>query len=95
MAANKIFSRTVFDIDIYGEKFKVKKPSGIIKQKYITAIEEINSKLDSKEEIDKNTDYNITVAFLEELGIPENVFKEMEDEHQLELILMLLSEKKS
>jgi len=92
MAANKIFKRTVFDVDIYGEKYKISKPTGIIKQQYISDIDELNA---SPEDIKAGSDYEITTKFLKKLGLPEKAFKEMEDEHQLELVLMLLTEKKS
>lgn len=95
MSANKIFKRTVFEIDVYGEQIKVRKPTGLEKQKYISAIDELNNPVEGEEKKEHITDYDLTVKFLETLGMPENVFFEMEDEHQLELILMLVSEKKS
>jgi len=95
VAANRVFRKTVFDVDIYGEKFQVKKPTGILKQEYINGIDELNEKKANGAELKGDEDYKLTAKFLSKLGLPEKVFRDMEDEHQLELVLMVLTEKKS
>lgn len=80
------FKRTIFEVDIYGEKHEIKKPTGIRKQKWLNDLDEINQKLANKEELSGDEDFNITAKMLEEHGLPVSVFESMEDEHQLRLV---------
>ena len=83
------FERTVFDVDIYGETYKVNKPTGVRKQKSLEDLDAINEKLANKEELKGDEDFSITAKMLEEHGLPKKVFESMEDEHQLQLVNVL------
>jgi len=83
------FERTVFDVDIYGETYKVNKPTGVRKQKWLEDLDAINEKLANKEELKGDEDFSITAKMLEEHGLPKKVFESMEDEHQLQLVNVL------
>ncbi len=91
----KSFTRTVFELDIYGETYKVKKPTGLRKQQWLNDLDDINVKLANKEDVNGDEDFNITATLLEEHGLPKEVFASMEDEHQVELVNHLFMLKKS
>ena len=75
------FKRTVFNLDVYGEKLQVKK---------MTAIElDKHQKNLSKAEND-DVAANITFEMLEKQGIPRNIAEDMEMEHLTELITAVL-----
>lgn len=89
------FKRTVFELNIYGEKFEISKPTGIRKQKWLNDMDNLNTKMANNEKLNGDEDFNITVELLEELGLPKEVFSKMEDEHQIELVNILFNAKKS
>lgn len=95
MSGNLVFKRTVFKVDVYGKSFDVRRPTGLEKDEYLAKTAELERKVLAGEEVKENEDYDITVEFLEKLGLPEEVFREMEGEHQLDLIVALISKKKA
>ena len=76
------FERTVFNIDIYGDSFTVKKMSA----RELDGHQQILKELDDKNEDATDATYNM----LNEQGVPREVAENMEIEHLTELIGSIL-----
>jgi hypothetical protein len=89
------FKRTVFEIDLYGETVKLRKPTGMEKEKYLGELEELQKKIEMKQKVDEHADYNITKALMEELGLNAELWDSMQEDHQVELINVVFNRKKN
>lgn len=90
-----VFKKKVFSVDIYGNKYELRKPTGIEKQIVLDKLEEINQKRASKENLKGNEDFIVFKEFVESVGLEKDIFDSMYEEDQVELVGHLLNIKKS
>lgn len=84
----KSLKRRVMKLDIYGEEFDVKFPTGRQLDEFLRSEREI---IDGKSD---KTVYENTREFLESLGIPSATTDDIEMEHLTELAQIFLGQKK-
>ncbi len=89
------FKRTEFVVDVYGEKITFRKPTGLEKKIWLGKLDELAERARNKEAYDYDEDYRITKTFLETLGFPEKTFDSMEENHQIDIVNVVLEVKKS
>lgn len=89
------FKRTVFSVDLYGEAVELRKPTGIEKEKYLGELEELQKKLDMKQEVDSEADYKVTKALMTKLGLEGKLWDSMQEDHQVELLNVVFNRKKN
>lgn len=89
-----VFKQKVFSVDIYGEIYELKKPTGIEKQIVLDKLDEINQKRASKTDLKGNEDFLVFKEFVELLGLKKDVFDTMYEDDQIELVGHLLNIKK-
>ena len=89
------FKKKVFEVNIYGDIQKINKPLGIQKQKVLNELAELNVKRANEENLNGDEEFAIFKKFVEQLGMKKDLFDQMYQEDQVELISYLLDVKKN
>lgn len=80
--------RRVLDLDLYGEKYELRFPTqGQVDSHAKKALDYIDGK-------SKKSENQLVREFLEEMGLPQKICKETEQEHVLEIFNTLTAAKK-
>jgi hypothetical protein len=82
---NLKFERSVIEIDLYGTPVKLRKP-------YFSETQDYKAKLQALPENDEVAP--IIKAFIVKMGLPENLFEQLEMEHVSEIMGLLTGSKK-
>lgn len=81
-------NRTSVEVELYGQKFIIKKPS-------VAKIEELQDKLDGIDDKSGKLTLNTIGRWLMDLGISKDILKEIELEHLFVLVQELSGVKKN
>lgn len=91
-----VLKQTVYKIQTYdGSCVNFRRPTGIEKSKWLTKLDDIAEKVNNGEKVKPDADYVLTREFLEQLGLDADVFDNFEEQHQLDIVLMVQSPKKA
>ena len=89
-----VFKKKLFCVNIYGDEYEIRKPKGIEKQEVLEKLINLEQERVSGKKLKGNEDVIIFKELIEMLGLKKDVFDEMYEEDQAELVNQLLNIKK-
>lgn len=89
------FKQTVYNVDVYGEKVDIRKPTGLEKKAWLAKIEKLQEESVESGKYDVDKDNAYTLELIELLGMKKETFNKLEEDHQMELLNTVMNGKKS